>query len=568
MPNSAFIDPRHSPSPPAVSLAARTTDNPEELRELQRLCKEGRIYAVERWIDSGAPLQIAPGTPIRPRRDASALRIALEGGHHDLLLLLLCNGYDPNMEESSPLDLALRSRRSDIVELLLTWGSDPKQVQPDAVFDTYDLSTIERFWALGSDYTDGHALACYLGEHTSNKPLWGWTKRHAPDNPQIQRQLDMALGEHVHEGREKGVLLSLWSGADPHAYVPPLRYVGRGWCDGDDDESHDQHHHHDHHADDHGHHQDHHHHEDEGHGAHDHPRVQDGREQRQQRRDAGWCSAVEEACMSDHQDLLRRLKPDPARDDFQELYRAAGSPSIVETLAEAGPAPSDPSLIPHHIHRTTWPWASWSSRSTLQALVRHGARWSRYDADEIASVRRSLLKAPDSEFVELVRLLALEGAASPGVLQELARAQSMRARLKKVGFFPTDANDRDRAYPLRPRHARQVLTALGITIPKPRRKPVLWRSVQIGRRRHGAEQVRITRSELYDHVWRQPISELAPTWGLSGRGLAKACRRVQVPVPPRGYWARVAAGQKVRRPRLPVLPEGQAGEIVVWIPSP
>lgn len=225
-------------------------------------------------------------------------------------------------------------------------------------------------------------------------------------------------------------------------------------------------------------------------------------------------------------------------------------------------------MIPHQVHRATWPWASWTSQSTLEALIRHGAHWTDEDPVEIASVRRSLLKAPDSLFVDLIRLLALKGVASPGVLQELARTQAIRSRLKKVGFFPADTDDRNRASLLRPTHAREVLAALGITIPRPKREPVLWRSVQTGQRRYGNVPLRMTRSQLYDQVWSRPISELAATWGLSGPGLAKACRRVHVPVPPRGYWARVAAGQKVRRPSLPVLPKGQAEEIVVWIPSP
>lgn len=58
----------------------------------------------------GRPLQIAPGTSSRRRRTSSALEIALEKGHHSLVDLLLCNGYDPNLEEDSPLDLALKAR--------------------------------------------------------------------------------------------------------------------------------------------------------------------------------------------------------------------------------------------------------------------------------------------------------------------------------------------------------------------------------------------------------------------------------------------------------------------------
>jgi hypothetical protein len=41
------------------------------------------------------------------RRQSSALEIALEARNHALVLLLLCNGHDPNLETCSPADLAL-----------------------------------------------------------------------------------------------------------------------------------------------------------------------------------------------------------------------------------------------------------------------------------------------------------------------------------------------------------------------------------------------------------------------------------------------------------------------------
>jgi hypothetical protein len=46
-------------------------------------------------------------------------------------------------------------------------------------------------------------------------------------------------------------------------------------------------------------------------------------------------------------------------------------------------------------------------------------------------------------------------------------------------------------------------------------------------------------------------SRHAADYGISGNGLAKICDRLNVPYPPRGYWARKAAGQKVVQFRLP-----------------
>lgn len=61
------------------------------------------------------------------------------------------------------------------------------------------------------------------------------------------------------------------------------------------------------------------------------------------------------------------------------------------------------------------------------------------------------------------------------------------------------------------------------------------------------------RSELYARVWTMPITRLADELGISNVGLAKACRRHAVPVPPRGYWAKLKAGQEPPRTALPTL---------------
>ena len=73
---------------------------------------------------------------------------------------------------------------------------------------------------------------------------------------------------------------------------------------------------------------------------------------------------------------------------------------------------------------------------------------------------------------------------------------------------------------------------------------------------------RFSRQELYDLVWSQPIATLAETYGVTDVGLAKACRRAGIPVPHRGYWAKLSAGQKVEKPGLIPTPTGNR-EIVI-----
>ncbi len=204
---SNFVDPRDALAKGDIALLPRATDDPNDLVELHRLCRESRIYEVERWIAAGRPLQLAHGTRLR-EQTKSALKIALEARNHALVHLLLCNGYEPNLERDSPLNEALQSRRWDLVDLLLEWGTDPRDISGSDLLDTYNSKLFERFRALGVDLTAGHELAYALGYHTSNKPLFGFVKRHRED-PKIQKELDIALAHHASEENEKGIQMCL-----------------------------------------------------------------------------------------------------------------------------------------------------------------------------------------------------------------------------------------------------------------------------------------------------------------------------------------------------------------------
>jgi hypothetical protein len=61
----------------------------------------------------------------------------------------------------------------------------------------------------------------------------------------------------------------------------------------------------------------------------------------------------------------------------------------------------------------------------------------------------------------------------------------------------------------------------------------------------------LNRAQLYDLVWSKPMLQLAEELGISDRGLAKKCLRHKVPVPYRGYWAKIEAGKKARKYPLP-----------------
>lgn len=60
----------------------------------------------------------------------------------------------------------------------------------------------------------------------------------------------------------------------------------------------------------------------------------------------------------------------------------------------------------------------------------------------------------------------------------------------------------------------------------------------------------LSREELFALIWERPTREVAKELGVSDVAIAKLCARLQVPKPPRGYWARVQSGQTPRRPPM------------------
>ena len=69
-------------------------------------------------------------------------------------------------------------------------------------------------------------------------------------------------------------------------------------------------------------------------------------------------------------------------------------------------------------------------------------------------------------------------------------------------------------------------------------------------------EITLNRNDLYGQVWAKPMSRLAPEYGLSGNGLKKICKKLNVPVPPRGYWAKIKYGIRIKKIKLPKLKNG------------
>jgi hypothetical protein len=72
-----------------------------------------------------------------------------------------------------------------------------------------------------------------------------------------------------------------------------------------------------------------------------------------------------------------------------------------------------------------------------------------------------------------------------------------------------------------------------------------------------------TRQELYDIAWAEPVSKVARRYGISDVAFRKICSRVQIPIPERGYWAKLRFGKEVKRTPLPPREPGMSEKVHV-----
>ncbi|MEG6512511.1 hypothetical protein V6C32_11365 [Desulforamulus ruminis] len=59
------------------------------------------------------------------------------------------------------------------------------------------------------------------------------------------------------------------------------------------------------------------------------------------------------------------------------------------------------------------------------------------------------------------------------------------------------------------------------------------------------------REKLYEEVWANPVVDVAVQYGVSDVAIHKICKSLNVPVPPRGYWSKIRAGEKPKKTPLP-----------------
>ena len=61
----------------------------------------------------------------------------------------------------------------------------------------------------------------------------------------------------------------------------------------------------------------------------------------------------------------------------------------------------------------------------------------------------------------------------------------------------------------------------------------------------------ITRKELYELIWKEPVTKVAEKLGFPAPLLRKYCHQLNIPTPSSGYWSKLKFGKPVEIPALP-----------------
>jgi hypothetical protein len=72
----------------------------------------------------------------------------------------------------------------------------------------------------------------------------------------------------------------------------------------------------------------------------------------------------------------------------------------------------------------------------------------------------------------------------------------------------------------------------------------------------------VTREKLYEEIWDEPITKVAKRYEISDSFLIRVCKKLNVPRPAKGHWAKLAAGKKSIQA---LLPKAKPGDEIEWV---
>jgi hypothetical protein len=69
----------------------------------------------------------------------------------------------------------------------------------------------------------------------------------------------------------------------------------------------------------------------------------------------------------------------------------------------------------------------------------------------------------------------------------------------------------------------------------------------------------LTRKELYEHVWKTPLTKISREFQVSYHMLRNTCKEREIPLPQSGHWTRIQLGKSII---MPPLPEFQGSDVI------
>jgi hypothetical protein len=469
-----------------------------EAKDLLKLCKLGKLFEVQDWIASGKSLRVPAELKTNP------LKIAIDTAFHSLVELLARNEPDQNTKNLA-LRYAVSRQREEFVHILVSSGAEIDSIPFIDVLRAWKPGIIHYFLDHGADFISNSPFTIAFGERirTAIGPWRECREKHPEFALQLQESIDRALRHFCLIDDLKWVSLLMWAGANPRSVGPPI-----------DDEP-----------------------------------------------DEEPLSAITAAAQSKDVRIIKRLKPDASIDNVDAMLREAafgGHHQVVQYLFELGAKPNDKpnggsialdnclesfnwgsshyrfSLTGYETHKLT-KYDVEDTRATVKLFLAHGAVWKPDDSRHIARVRRALYECQPDVILELVQQLLEYSACSQDAIHKLLRTPAMKDHLTSV--------------------ARDLLR-IGCDVRTKAQQAEEERQLE-RHRRWVLEQLaaRYDREKIYEEIWSEPIQHVAKRYNLSDVGLAKVCRKLNIPRPWRGYWAIKAAGKRLpSRPSLPTLP--------------
>lgn len=507
----------------------------EDLDPLKQLVKEGKVFDVQDWLQAGKPYHLPDESKYWPLLELAAAR----GVYAMVQILLTVPWSQASLDRA--LHRSVRNRHPEAGLLILKAGADPNSALLYDVAKCYSKNLMKAFFDAGVDITSDHQLAEAITAGV--KPLSGLYREYRSKILGFPEELATALRCFVKEGNAKWVSLCLWMGADPRL---PVSDFGKDFDD-------------------------------------EYKRT-----------------ALEDACSHPKIEILKLIKLDSARDNLEHLLACIYRPNkecveyLLAQVANINNKPNGGSIVMdrifHHLSFIGHPYfgnsASDYSIRDVEDYAELGARLVPTDSYAYRIVRDAICAAGKYRWEDFLGVI--KSCCTTEVFWRIINVPRIRRDLgitpkRLMEYFDLEVpivkkqkkarkGPKAPAKPSRPETVQEDLPApkkIEGTNPPPQEKivdpvetdeekdtvsskalpPPRNRSLQASS--VVREDFSRTRNELYDLVWKEATWKIAPRYGLSDRGLGKICERHDIPKPPRGYWAKLKNGKKVKRIPLP-----------------